>query len=101
MLVKFFSPWFAPSYSTPHDGDRVFSGVLYRKGTHSVPDELYDKLPKSAVIVDKGSVHIEEEVSKDDTLGSIDIERASSDMEEQVRQEAENIRTRGRPKKDS
>lgn len=92
MLVNFRNTWFAPTSPNKHDGDRVFSGAMYRKGTQEVPDYLEEYLPSSAVIIDKKKNYVEPEIDKTDTLGSVDLSRADSDMEQAVRDEAEKTR---------
>lgn len=78
MLVKFTSPWFAPTESTVRDALQTTSGYLYDKGTHEVPDELHDKLPKSATIIEMFPTETTIEPSTD--LKDYDVERADADV---------------------
>lgn len=52
MIVKFRTGWYAPSEQLVGKDRRTFSGRHYPKGTHEVPDILFDQLPSTAIVVE-------------------------------------------------
>lgn len=97
MKVLLRYDWFAPSAPATLPDKRVVSGVFYRRGEHSMPEELRDFLPSSATIIDAKERYEKEVVDHSNTLREIDFARGAVEAEEEIREEAERNRV-GRPK---
>ena len=52
MKVKFADGWFAPSPRVKVDSLRYRSGKRYQAGEYEIPDDLFDDLPPSAIILE-------------------------------------------------
>ena len=96
MLVKLANHWFAPSQPNKHDGDRVFSGMFYKRGEHDMPDFLEEFLPTNAVILDKKKTYEAPDIDHTDTLRSLDVARDQADAEAEVHRMAEETRQTGK-----
>jgi hypothetical protein len=93
MLVELKEKWFAPTEATQYaKGLKLFtSGRRYRPGVHEIPDELKDKLPKSAVILEEKPIHDEVPVVHK-SLKDFDETRAIADEEVKIAEKAEETR---------
>lgn len=106
MRVLLKNTWFAPTAIRNLGPLRSTSGRRYRKGEHEMPEELRGFLPPHAEILSdtKHPVVYEEEspdtFSEFNEMRSLDIERAASDDEARIREEADKRRP-GRPKKEN
>ena len=91
MIVRFEHPWFAPTEVHHRDAIQSTSGKLYKKGVQEIPDELRDKLPSTATILqDIPQVEPEKEMTYQD----FDLERKDAEVVEEVVQNAELERKR-------
>lgn len=99
-LVKLRNNWLAPSSPFKPDHMRVFSGVLYKKGTVEIPDNLVEFLPSNAVVIDMAPMAPEPVMPKEETLKDYDSYRPSLEAEIVVREgaakEAEKIEKTGK-----
>lgn len=98
MKVRLINNWFVNSVSHSTADKRVFSGRLYKRGVHVIPDELKGKLPKSAEIIedvdDYEAPVVEEDVKEEASLRDFDEERTAQDeVEATVKRKV------GRPRK--
>lgn len=93
--VKFRNDWFAPSDAFTPDRVRAFNGRFFKKQEEvEIPDDLLDRLPKSAEVLDKKpepkeEKKVEEKKKPEPDYRQFDVERAAADAEAAVREEAD------------
>jgi hypothetical protein len=85
---KLADDWFSPSDAFKPDNLRVFSGQLYKRNTViDVPEDAVDRLPKSAVRLDKAPEPVKEEPLP--SLRDLDVERYAADQVAKKNEEAD------------
>ncbi len=94
MLVEFKHAWFSPTDEITKDKIQKISGTLYKKGVHEIPENLRERLPKSAKILEKKPEVVVEKESND--LKDYDTERSAADHFVKIAEEAEKTLTERR-----
>lgn len=85
---KLRDDWFSPSDPYKPDNLRVFSGQFYKRGTVvDVPEDAVDRLPKTAVRLDKAPEPVKEEALP--SLRDLDVERHAADQVAKKHEEAD------------
>lgn len=96
MEVKLKRDWFYHVDAGPANDRRAISGGRYRKGTHTMPDELRSSLPRDAEVLDDKPVVIDAllgvEIVPD--LVDEDLDRAAAEAAGVATAEAEATRSR-------
>jgi len=89
MKVLFKYVWFGPSEIAREGKINQAGGRRYRPGTHYVPAELKDQLPKTAKIIEGDSPPPPVSREPELTLRDFDEVRAEGDAAEEVGKKAE------------
>lgn len=89
MKVLFKHVWFGPSETAREGKINQTAGRRYRPGTHYVPAELKDQLPKTAKIVEDDSPPPPVSREPELTLRDFDETRAEGDAAEERAKKAE------------
>ena len=93
MEVKLKRDWFYPVDAGPANDQRAISGGRYRKGTHTMPNELLPYLPSDAQVITENNDETPEastEVVPD--LIDADLDRAAAQAEDAILEKAEETR---------
>ena len=97
MEVKLRRTWFYKIDAKPANDQREISGGRYRKGTHTMPDELRPYLPKDAIVLDDAPDDDKPVVVDKEHGGMVydDIDRAAAEAEGVAAEKAEETRQAG------
>ena len=91
MKVKLRRSWFYPIDAKPLNDKRDISGGRFRKGTHEMPEELREFLPKDAEVLDDAPVVVEPVAEATDYV-ELDVDRAAVEDEAAANEKAEEAR---------